>query len=228
MRKLTAGDVMARSVITAREATPFKELARIMTENHISAMPVLDNADRLVGLVSQADLLPKEEHRDDEGTGRRLWAVGRRRASRTKAGGDNAGQLMTTDVITIGPDTSLVETARIMMDRRVKRLPVVDGDRRLVGIISRADLLKTFLRSDEEIRREVIGDVLVRLLWADPERFDVQVQDGIVTLSGELEQRSQIPVAVQLTQRVDGVVDVVNQLTYALDDTTRARRHSSA
>lgn len=227
MRRLTVGDVMTEAVITAREGTPFKELARIMAEKRISAMPVLDSADRLVGLVSEADLLPKEEHRDD-GPGRPLLEVGRRRASRAKAGGDNAGQMMTTDVVTIGPAASLVEAARIMMDRRVKRLPVVDSDGRLVGILSRADLLKTFLRSDEEIRREVIGEVLVRLLWADPERFDVQVRDGIVTLSGELEQRSLIPVAVQLTQRVDGVVDVVNRLTYALDDTTRARRHSSA
>jgi len=105
---------------------------------------------------------------------------------------------------------------------------VVDTENRLVGIISRADLLKVFLRDDEENRHEVISEILVRVLWTNPERFDVQVRDGIVTLSGELEQRSHIPIAVQLTHRVDGVIDVVDRLSYALDDTTRTARRPRA
>lgn len=221
MRRLMVSDVMTTEVITAREATPFKELARIMTERRISALPVLDTADRLVGMVSEADLLPKEEHRDDQ-TGRWVLRSGGERASRTKATADTAGQVMTPHVVVTHPDTSLVEAAKEMARRHVKRLPVVDTDNRLVGIVSRADLLKVFLRDDDEIRHEVISEILMRILWADPERFDVEVRDGIVTLSGELEQRSHIPIAVQLTHRVDGVIDVVDQLTYALDDTTRA------
>jgi CBS-domain-containing membrane protein len=129
-------------------------------------------------------------------------------------------------VVVTHPDTSLVEAAKEMARRGVKRLPVVDTDNRLVGIVSRADLLKVFLRDDDEIRHEVISEILMRMLWADPERFNVHVRDGIVTLSGELEQRSHIPIAVQLTHQVDGVIDVVDRLSYALDDTTRTPHHS--
>jgi osmotically-inducible protein OsmY len=100
----------------------------------------------------------------------------------------------------------------------------VDDDGGMIGIVSRADLLKAFLRDDDEICREVISEILVKVLWADPERFEVQVRDGIVTLSGELEQRTQIPVAVQMTHQVDGVVDVVDRLDYALDDSSHAAR----
>lgn len=227
MRRLKVSDVMTTEVITAREATPFKELARIMTERRVSALPVLDTADRLVGMVSEADLLPKEEHRDDH-PGRWALKFGGDHASRIKAAGDTAGHLQTSPVVVTHPDTSLVEAAREMARQHVKRLPVVDTDGRLVGIISRADLLKVFLRDDEEIRHEVISEILIRVLWANPERFDVQVRDGIVTLSGELEQRSHIPIAVQLTHRVDGVIDVVDRLSYALDDTTRAARRPRA
>lgn len=223
MRRFTVGDVMTTPVIAAREATPFKELARIMTEKRVSALPVLDPADRLVGLVSEADLLPKEEHRDDR-TGARPLRFGRERASLGKATGDTAGQVMTRAVAVITADATVVQAAREMARRDVKRLPVVDADGRLVGIVARADLLKTFLRSDDEIRQEVISEVLIRVLWADPERVDVAVRDGIVTLSGELAQKSQIAIAVRLAQRVDGVVDVVDRLGYALDDTARPVR----
>jgi CBS domain-containing protein len=221
MRRLLVGDVMTTPVIAAREATPFKELVRVMTERRVSALPVLNTEDRLVGMVSEADLLPKEQHRDDR-PGRRVLRFGHEHASVVKAEGDTAGQLMTMSVATIHPEATVVQAAREMADRHVKRLPVVNQDGRLVGIVARADLLRTFLRADEEIRQEVISEVLVRVLWADPERFDVTVQDGIVTLSGELEQRSHIPIAVQLAQRVDGVIDVVDHLTYKIDDIRRS------
>lgn len=225
MRRLTVSDVMTTPVITVREATPFKETARIMTERRISGLPVLDTADHLVGMVSEADLLPKEEHRDDQ-PGRHPLRFGREHASQVKASGDTAGQVMTMSVATIHPDATVVEAAREMAHRHVKRLPVVNQEGLLVGIVARADLLKVFLREDDEIRHEVISEILVKILWADPERFDVTVQDGIVTLSGELEQRSHIPTAVRLCQQVDGVVDVVDHLSYAMDDTKRSARGS--
>lgn len=221
MRRLLVADVMTTPVVAAREATPFKELARVMTERGISALPVLSTANLLVGVVSEMDLLPKEAHRDDP-PARRVRRFGREHAALTKAAADTAGQVMTTSVATIRPGATVVEAAREMARRQVKRLPVLDEDGRLVGIVARADLLKTFLRADDEIRQEVISEVLVRVLWADPERFDVTVRDGIVTLSGELEQRSHVPIAVQLAQRVDGVVDVVDQLTYKIDDIRRS------
>lgn len=225
MRRLKVRDVMTAEVATAREATPFKELVRIMAERRISALPVLDTTDRLVGMVSEADLLPKEEHRDDR-PGRWALLFGADHVSRAKAAGDNAGQVMTRDLIVTRADATLVEAAKDMERWQVKRLPVVDAAGGLVGVVSRVDLLKVFLRDDGEIRQEVISEVLVRVLWADPEQVDVEVRDGIVTLSGELEQRSQIGVAVRLTRRVEGVIDVVDRLGYTVDDTSRAAPRS--
>ena len=214
MPGLRVGDVMTRDVVVVRRGTPLKEIARQLTEHRISALPVLDAEDRLVGLVSEADLIRRE--RFGLADARRRWRGRRRRAA-----GGSAKDLMSVPVITISPETDVSRAARLMDSRGLKRLVVVDAEHRLVGIVSRGDLVRVFLRQDDEIRREIISDVLVRLLRADPELVDVRVDDGVVTLSGRLGQRSQIPVAVRLTRAVDGVVDVVNRLGYSLDDLTR-------
>lgn len=220
MRQLTVRDVMTEDVLVVRQTTPFKEVARVLANRGISALPVLDENDRLAGVVSEADLLYKEEYGSEEARFR-LLASPDERAARSKATADVAGQLMTSPAVTIGPDATLVEAAKVMDSRKVKRLPVVDTDGRLIGIVSRADLLKTFLRSDDEIRIEVIRDVFMRVLWADPEKFDVSVDDGVVTLSGEIELRSSTEIAVRLTRKIDGVVDVIDNLSYRIDDHDR-------
>jgi CBS-domain-containing membrane protein len=220
MRHLTVRDVMTEDVLVVRLSTPFKEVARVLADRGISALPVLDGDDRLAGVVSEADLLYKEEFGKQEARFR-LLASPDERAARSKATADVAGQLMTSPAVTIGPDAALVQAAKVMDQHRVKRLPVVDADGRLIGIVSRADLLKTFLRSDDEIREEVIRDVFMRVLWAEPEKFDVTVDDGVVTLSGELQLRSSTTIAVRLTRKVDGVVDVIDKLTYVIDDHDR-------
>jgi len=217
MPGLKVGDVMTRDVVVVRRGTPLKEIARQLTEHRISAMPVLDEEDRLVGLVSEADLMKRE--RFGLADARHRWRPRRRRAM-----GDSAKDLMSMPVITIAPETDVSRAARLMDSRGLKRLVVVDAEHRLVGIVSRADLVRVFLREDDDIRQEIVSDVLVRLLWADPELVDVRVDDGVVTLSGRLGQRSQIPVAVRLTRAVDGVVDVVNRLGYTVDDVTRRVR----
>jgi CBS domain-containing protein len=212
MSKLTVGDVMTRDVCVVRRSTPLKEVARRLAEHRISAMPVLDEEDRLLGVVSEADLVRRGR---GARTSRHRWF------GRARPGGDSAKDLMTTPAITISPETDVSRAARLMESRGVKRLVVVDPEERLVGIVSRADLVRVFLRDDDEIRAEIVSDVLVRKLWADPELVDVRVSDGIVTLSGRLQQRSQIPVAVRLVGAVDGVVDVVNRLGHTVDDVTR-------
>ena len=217
MPGLKVGDVMTRDVVVVRRGTPLKAIARQLAEHRISAMPVLDEEDRLVGLVSEADLMKRE--RFGLADARR-----RRRLRRRQVTGDSAKDLMSVPVITIAPETDVSRAARLMDTRGLKRLVVVDAEHRLVGIVSRADLVRVFLREDDEIRREIVSDVLVRLLWADPELVNVRVDDGVVTLSGRLGQRSQIPVAVRLTRAVDGVVDVVNRLGYTVDDVTRRVR----
>lgn len=223
MTHMTVRDVMTGTVAALRESTPFKEIVRILAEKQIGALPVLDEDGNLVGVVSEADLLAKEEAPDRMGIAR----LSRHdRAVRGKASGDTAGALMTTPAVTVLPDQSIVIAARLLDRTGFKQVPVIDAEGALVGILTRQDLLKVFLRDDDDIREEVMREVLMRALWADPAQVQVSVQDGIVTLSGELQQHSSIPVAVRLTRGVDGVVDVVNRLTFAIDDHQARAGHS--
>ncbi len=213
----TVHDVMTKDVAAVRLHTPYKEIVRILQERRISALPVLDDDGRLAGLVSEADLLDKTSG-EERPTGP-LSGLRRRSRHGPKATGLTADAVMTAPAITVNATASVAAAARIMARRAVKHLPVVDDQGRLVGIVSRRDLLRLYLRSDEEIREEIQRDVFMRVLWADPENFDIEVHDGVVTLTGMLEQRSAIPVAERLSRSVGGVVDVDNRLTYRFDDT---------
>jgi CBS domain-containing protein len=206
MRQLRVADVMSTDVVTARPAMPVKEVVRAMQRHSVSALPVLDEDDRLIGVVSEADLIRGRAYP----TGDHWWRpTGSQRHRR------HVGDIMTADVVTVGPTATLAEAARLMTERMVKRLPVVDSVGALVGVISRLDVLAALLRTDDEIREEIIEDVFVRVLWADPECFEVSVRDGVVVLTGTVDQRSAVALAERLTRRVDGVVDVVNTLQYA-------------
>jgi CBS domain-containing protein len=127
-------------------------------------------------------------------------------------------EVMTTKVATVGERAPFKQIVRVLAERRISALPVLDAAGRVVGVVSEADLLKVFLRSDQDIHREIREDVLLRTMWLDPDRFTVEVRDGIVTLAGPLEFRSQIPIAVRLVHGVDGVVDVVDRLWFEVDD----------
>ena len=160
-------------------------------------------------------LLPKEER---PRAPLPLVATARARHLSNKAAGDIAAALMTSPAATAPPDMLVGEAARRMERLRVERLVVVDESGGLIGIVSRRDLLKVFLRDDDDIREEIRREVFARLLWADPTRVDIETNDGIVVLSSVVEQRSSIAVAVHLTRGIDGVVDVVDHLTYVIDD----------
>jgi CBS domain-containing protein len=216
-------EVMTTQVATVGERAPFKQIVRVLAERRISALPVLDAAGRVVGVVSEADLLHKEEFSGGPGGPRPLEAR-RRRTARAKAAGDRAAELMTAPAVTVGPEATVAEAAKLLERHGIKRLPVVGDAGRLVGIASRADLLKVFLRSDPDIRREVLEDVLLHTMWLDPDAFTVEVRDGVVTLAGPLEFRSLIPIAVRLVHGVDGVVDVVDRLWFEVDDTREELR----
>lgn len=216
----TVADVMTREVVVAGPKTPFKELVRRMHEARVSALPVLDEDGRLVGIVSEADLILKEDPELDEAG--RMFESRHRRTDRQKAAGLFAAELMTSPVVTIGPDASLGQAARLMHRKQVKRLPVVDEAGRLVGILARSDLLTVFLREDADIEREVREDVVRRTLWIDPGTVTVSVREGVVRLGGQLERRSLIPVLERLVASVDGVVGVEHTLTYEVDDTVSA------
>lgn len=222
MRRLTVRDVMTRDVITVGTDTSFKEIARRLDENNVSAVPVLDEEGRLVGVVSEADLLYKEGYRDRGGKRRRATVVGRLRRALAKAAGGTARDVMTSPAVTIGPDATLAEAARYMATRGVKRLPVVAGGH-LIGIVSRADLVSAFLRTDVAIAEEIEQLLASHVLLTEDGSINVQVRDGVVTLTGELGRRSSVEIAERLTREVDSVVDVQTELAYRWDDSKLVR-----
>ncbi|RVU22969.1 CBS domain-containing protein [Streptomyces antnestii] len=197
MRHRTVADLMAPMAVSVRRGTPFKEIARLLDEFDITAVPVVDEDERPVGVVSEADLLHRRE------------AAG---------GAITAADIMTSPAITASPEWSVVRATRVMGRHSVKRLPVVDATGRLVGILSRSDLVQLFLRPDRSIREEIVEDVLTRTLQLAPSALSVEVDDGVVTLSGTVGRRMLIPVIVRLCHSVDGVVDVVDRLDYERDD----------
>jgi len=207
----TVRDVMTRRVVAVRKDASFKEMAAMLRSSRISASPVVDEAGRVIGVVSEADMLVKEAV---QAQGTSLIAALRHIREEDKAAGITAGDLMTAPAVTIGPDAPVQEAARRMYDRRVKRLPVVNQAGKLVGIVSRADVLSVFDRADEAIRGEVSQQVLPGILQAAPHRLDVTVRDGIVTLAGQLRSEQEGRAVLDAVRHVQGVVAVRDRLSY--------------
>ncbi|MGW6530386.1 CBS domain-containing protein [Streptomyces venezuelae] len=198
-------DVMTHTVAAVGRRATFKEVVRMMHDWKVSALPVLEGDDRVVGVVSEADLLPKEEFRDSDPD---RYTQLRRLSDLAKAGAVTAGELMTSPALTVHANATLAQAARIMAHSKVKRLPVVDDVGMLQGIVSRADLLKVFLRTDEDIAEEVRREVVSYLFPAPASSVRVAVRDGVVTLGGRIRDTSLVPVAARLIRAVEGVVDV--------------------
>src|SRR5689334_657776 len=182
-------DVMTDRVIAVREVAPYKEIVAALTRFGVSAVPVIDADQRVVGVVSEADLMAKVEFADAE-MRYPLFERRRRRVARRKAAGDRADELMSAPAITIRPDVSIAEAARLMDSEGVKRLPVVGDHGRLVGIVTRGDLLRMYVRPDQTIRDEVCVEVLGRVLCLEPDVVDVSVDRGVVALRGTVDRRS--------------------------------------
>ncbi|MEV7282144.1 CBS domain-containing protein [Streptomyces sp. NPDC093111] len=195
----TVSDVMTHTAVAIGRDAPYKEIVALMDQWKVSALPVLEGEGRVVGVVSEADLLPKEEFRDVEPRPEEFGAA-------AKAGAVRAGELMSSPAVTVHADASLAEAARIMARRKVKRLPVVNGIGMLEGVVSRSDLLKVFLRGDEEIEAEVRR----ALLGGAPALagLDVAVVEGVAVLRGELSDRALVPLVARAVRAVEGVVDV--------------------
>jgi CBS domain-containing protein len=210
-------DVMTTEVVAVEPSTPFKEIAARLARHRISAVPVLDADRRVLGVVTEADLLLKQEHPDPEAKVPPIWSR-RRRRERKKAAAVVAGKLMTAPVTTVSPTATLAEAARRLHDAGVQRLPVVDETDRLVGIVSRADLLTVFTRPDQAIESEIMDEIIVDDFGMAPSRFVVHVDDGVVVLQGRTERRSLIPDLVRAVHGVEGVVRVEGRLTFDLDD----------
>lgn len=219
MSRHTVAEVMTADVVTVTQGTAFKELAGLMAGRGISALPVLDPAGHIAGVVREADLLAKEEAMDDPLARRLPWW--RRRARHAKAVGVTAREVMAPQAATIAPGASVVEAARTMDRARTGQLLVTGPGGQLAGILSRGDLMGVLARPDQDIRDEIMRDVITGYLRTNPALVHVQVADGVVTLSGEVTTKSAILAAVRMSRSVDGVVDVHDQLTFAVDDTRR-------
>ncbi|HBW18187.1 MAG: CBS domain-containing protein [Streptosporangiaceae bacterium] len=211
MAHRTVSDVMTAEVATIDEDAPFKELVSALAERGVSALPILDAQGRVSGVVSEIDLLRKEEYRDEPGEGHPSpW---RHRGDRARAAGLTARDVMTAPPVTISPDASIVTAARMLHRHGVRRLVVLDADGWLAGIVTPSDLLKVYLRSDDDIRAEVLDEVITDYLGANPDLVRVAVSDGVVTLGGTVASQSMMRLAGKMARSVDGVVDVVNHLS---------------
>ncbi|WP_042364502.1 CBS domain-containing protein [Streptacidiphilus neutrinimicus] len=207
----TVRDVMTADVVTVTSRTPFKELARLMDEHRISALPVIDGARRVLGIVSEADLLLKQAGRRQKLGIRDAALLDPDQAARLAA--LVADDLMTAPAVTVGPDETVAGAARTMLQRGVKRLPVVDQERTLLGIVSRADVLRVFLADDAALEREVRA-ALARTIGAEAAAdLTVALADGVATIGGVLGDSSRIPAVALAVSGVDGIVDV----TFALE-----------
>ncbi|MGW3354391.1 CBS domain-containing protein [Streptomyces bungoensis] len=198
-------DVMTRAVVGVGRGTRFKDIVERMEQAQVGAVPVLEGDGRVIGLVSEADLLPKEEFRDSDPD---RFTQLRRLPDLAKAGALTAEELMSTPAVTVHGDATLAEAARIMAVRRVKRLPVVDAEGVLVGVVSRGDLLKVFLRPDNDLADEIRRDVVDVLFPAPVEPVHIVVTDGVVTLTGTVREADRIPLAERMARGVEGVVGV--------------------
>ncbi|WP_426367906.1 CBS domain-containing protein [Streptomyces sp. E-08] len=201
----TVADVMTRKVVAVLPGAEFKEIVTAMERWKVTAVPVVEGEGRVVGVVSEADLLVKEEFHDH-----RLGLVEQMRHldATAKAGSRRAEDLMTSPAVTVAPEASLPQAARLMAAHHVKRLPVVDTTGAIQGIVSRADLLKVFLRPDDDLAAEVRHDVIEQLFPLSHRKVGVRVDAGVVTLSGEVGDSALIPLAARLARAVEGVVDV--------------------
>ncbi|MGW2089181.1 CBS domain-containing protein [Streptomyces sp. NPDC001880] len=221
MHHRTVAELMTRDVVRARCDLPFKEIVELLAEHDVTAVPVVDELDRPMGVVSEADLLRKSADVADP-TGRtplphlEAW-------ERAKAEGARAEELMSAPAVCARPEWTVVEAARLMEVQSVKRLPVVDETDKLLGIVSRGDLLRVFLRRDDAIHEEIDRDVLRRTMGLAPSEVTVDVRQGQVVLGGSVEFKSLIPIIERLCRSVDGVVSVAQHVTYRTDDVRTSR-----
>ncbi|MFE2022345.1 CBS domain-containing protein [Streptomyces sp. NPDC059499] len=198
-------DVMTQTVVAVGLDAQFKEIVAAIHQWQVTAVPVLEGEGRVVGVVSEADLLTKEEMREEDAT-----MIGQRDRLRdyAKAGAVTARDLMSSPAVTVPAGATLPMAARLLARHGVKRLPVVDEQGILKGIVSRADLLKVFLRTDEELADEVRQEVVARVFPVSHRNIRVDVDEGRVAITGTVRDAALIPVAERLARAVEGVVDV--------------------
>lgn len=207
-------DLMTRNVLTVRSSTPLKDAAALLAEHRISGLPVVDGERRVLGVLSEGDILFKESGtREHQGFFDRLLAVPPT-GNELKLAARTVGEAMSAPALTIGPRRPVTQAATMMIEEGVNRLPVIDDEERLIGIITRADLVRAFVRSDAEVEQEIRDDVIRRTLWIEPDTIHIEVADGEVRLSGEVQTKSDAELIPAFVQRVPGVVGVLSKLRW--------------
>jgi CBS domain-containing protein len=204
-------DVMTKEVVTVPVTASLKDVAALLVEHGISGLPVVDESRCVLGVVSEADILMKERTPPVHSLVFATLHPSEVLEEELRGDARSAGEAMTTPPIVIDPNRPLAEAATLMLEFKVNRLPVVE-DERLVGIVTRADLVRAFTRSDEELEREIREDVVLQSLWIDPTRIGITVRNGYVTLRGTVETRTTAELLPGLVARVPGVVSVVSNL----------------
>jgi CBS domain-containing protein len=210
----TVKDVMSTHIYAVREIASYKEIASRLRELRVTAFPVVDLDGKVIGVVSETDLLPKEAL-EGEVPGV-LHSLGRSR-EQSKITAVTAADLMTKPPVTIGPDAPVTHAARLMYSRKVRRLPVTDGDGKLIGIVTVADVLSVYRRPDAEIQRAIAQDLILGTFMCDPGRFTVTVKDGVVTIEGTPETADIGRDIIHDARHVEGVVAVRDRLSYPAD-----------
>jgi CBS domain-containing protein len=215
----TVRDVMSTHVIAARQNATYKELATMLHERRVSAFPVIDDDNKVIGVVSETDLLTKEAL---DGTVPRTLQTMTRQRVRSQVNGVTAAELMTRPPVTIGPDEPVSHAARLMFNMRVKRLVVINDDGTLVGIVTRSDVLQVYNRPDSEIAHAITEDLILGTFLCDPGRFTVTVKDGIVTVAGRPETAQVGRDIIDAVRHLEGVVAVRDRLSSPKDSSYRA------
>jgi CBS domain-containing protein len=210
----TVKDVMSTHVIAVRQSAGYKEMAAMLRDQRVSAFPVIDDDNKVIGVVSETDLLAKEAL---EGTVPGTLQSLPRQHVRSQVNGVTAAELMTKPAVTIGPDKPVTDAARLMFTMRVKRLPVVSDDGTLIGIVTRSDVLSVYSRPDAQIQQQVIQNLILGTFPYDPDSFTVTVKDGIVTIEGTPETSRAGLDIIDAVRHMEGVVAVRDRLSYPTD-----------
>ncbi len=216
----TVKDMMTRPAISVEPGTSIRDVARLLVEHGVSGLPVVDARGAVVGVISEGDLLVKEGGPDSIRHRPLAHLFGESRETQealARVEARTAGDAMTSPAITIDAQRPLQAAAALMVEKGIKRLPVTEGDV-LVGIVTRADLVRAFLQSDEDLAESVRRDVLLRALWLDPADFEVVVTEGVVTVRGRVERRSTAAMLPRFVQMVPGVVAVEAHIDWSIDD----------
>ena len=226
MKRVVAREIMTSPVVTVTPETPFREVAMLMLHHRVSGLPVADDSGQVLGIISEADLLHKEEQPLPQPPivgwhGRSLWLE--RLVDRyQKATGVTAKDLMTENVVTATEETKVHELAHLMLGTSVNRIPIV-RDGRVVGIVTRADILKVFVRTDAALAAD-ITHALLHDLWIDPSELTITCANGVITIAGKVDRHSDKDFVVKWIRSIDGVVGLnADRLAYRVDDLTASR-----